>query len=190
MIPEWSYLPSLRVTIQVVFKGGALMLIAFCGLPGTGKTTLARGLARRLQAAYLRIDTIEEVLLAEDGAPLVARGAGYAVAYAVAEDNLKLGRTVIADSVNAIGLTREAWRDVAKRCDVSLVEVAVTCGDRACHQRRIEARRPGTRASTWSETLSREFDTVDEAAIAIDTSVRTTEECIDDLLAALNSRTS
>jgi hypothetical protein len=47
---------------------------------------------------YLRIDTIEEVPLAEDGAPLVARGAGYAAAYAVAEDNLKLGRTVIADS--------------------------------------------------------------------------------------------
>jgi Cdc6-like AAA superfamily ATPase len=69
-------------------KGGALMLIAFCGLPGTGKTTLARRLARRLQAAYLRIDTVEEVLLAEDGAPLVARGAGYAVAYAVAEDSL------------------------------------------------------------------------------------------------------
>jgi predicted kinase len=84
------------------------MLIAFCDLPGTGKTTLARGSARRLQAAYLRIDTIEEVQLAEDGARLVARGAGYAAAYTVAEDNLKLGRTVIADSVNAIGLIREA----------------------------------------------------------------------------------
>jgi hypothetical protein len=38
--------------------------------------------------------------------------------------------------------------------------------------------------------LSREFDTVDEAAIVIDTSSRITEECIADLLAALNSRTS
>jgi predicted kinase len=73
------------------------MLIAFCGLPGTGKTTLARTLADRLQATYLRIDTIEDVLLANEGAELVARGAGYGVAYAVAEENLKLGRTVVAE---------------------------------------------------------------------------------------------
>ena len=53
------------------------MLIAFCGLPGTGKTTLARSLPHRLQATYLAIDTVEDVLLANDGAPLVARGAGY-----------------------------------------------------------------------------------------------------------------
>jgi predicted kinase len=31
---------------------------------------------------------------------------GYRVAYAVAEENLGLGRTVIADSVNPIQLTR------------------------------------------------------------------------------------
>lgn len=54
------------------------MLIAFCGLPGTGKTTLARSLAHCLQATYRRIDTIEEALLADDGGALVARGVGAA----------------------------------------------------------------------------------------------------------------
>jgi tRNA uridine 5-carbamoylmethylation protein Kti12 len=52
------------------------MLIAFCGLPGTGKTTLARSLAHCLQATYRRIDTIED--LADDGGALVARGVGAA----------------------------------------------------------------------------------------------------------------
>jgi predicted kinase len=41
-------------------KGPAL--IVFGGLPGTGKTALARMLAVRLQAVYLRIDTIEQAL--------------------------------------------------------------------------------------------------------------------------------
>ena len=38
------------------------MLIAFAGLSGAGKTTIARILAQRLGAAYLRIDTIEQAL--------------------------------------------------------------------------------------------------------------------------------
>ena len=90
------------------------MLIAFSGLPGSGKTTLARSLARTLQATYLRIDTIEDALLADDGAAFVDRGAGYCIAYAIAEDNLKMGRIVISDSVNPNEITREAWRDVAQ----------------------------------------------------------------------------
>lgn len=47
--------------------------------------------------------------------------AGYRVAYALADDNLRLGRTVIADSVNPIGLTRDAWLSVADRAQVTAV---------------------------------------------------------------------
>ena len=35
-------------------------LIVFGGLPGTGKTTISRALAKKLGAFYLRIDTIEQ----------------------------------------------------------------------------------------------------------------------------------
>jgi adenylate kinase len=45
---------------------GALLVI-FAGLPGTGKTTIARALARDLGAVYLRIDSIEQAILASDG---------------------------------------------------------------------------------------------------------------------------
>lgn len=164
------------------------MLIAFCGLPGTGKTTLARRLAHRLQATYLRIDTIEEALLADDGARLVARGAGYCVAYAIAEDNLKLGRTVVADSVNPIRTTREAWREVARRAGVTLVEVAVTCSDSAQHQGRVEARPPGARGSAWAEILNREFDPAGGEAVVIDTANRTVDQCLAALETALQAQ--
>jgi predicted kinase len=39
------------------------ILIIFGGLPGTGKTTLAKALAHRLSAAYLRIDTVEQAMI-------------------------------------------------------------------------------------------------------------------------------
>lgn len=164
------------------------MLIAFSGLPGSGKTTLAQSLARSLQATYLRIDTVEEALLAEDGASIVARGAGYCVAYAIAEDNLKLGRTVVADCVNPIRVTREAWRDVAKRACVNVVDVVVICSDRAQHQSRVDARPSGTRGSSWADVLSREFDAADDRAILIETANRTEEQCLAVLESALQMR--
>ncbi len=38
------------------------MLIIFGGLPATGKTTIAKELARQIGATYLRIDTIEQAI--------------------------------------------------------------------------------------------------------------------------------
>ncbi len=89
------------------------ILIVFAGLPGTGKTTLARALAEARGAVYLRIDTIEQTLrtsgtLAGDVGP-----AGYLVPHALPEANLLLGPVVVADSVNPLQITRRAWRDVA-----------------------------------------------------------------------------
>lgn len=39
------------------------MLIVMGGLPGTGKTTLARLLAARIGAVHLRVDTIEQAIV-------------------------------------------------------------------------------------------------------------------------------
>ena len=67
------------------------MLIVLSGLPGTGKTTIARRLASELSAVYLRIDSIEQAIIST-GRPVEAEG--YLVGYSVAEDNLRLGLTV------------------------------------------------------------------------------------------------
>jgi predicted kinase len=164
------------------------VLIVFSGLPGAGKTTLAQALARSLHAGYVRIDTIEDALLAEGGSSLVDAGAGYRVAYAMAEDNLGLGRTVIADSVNPIRLTREAWRDIGRRSGSIVVDVQVICSDKTQHRHRIEARDPGTRASNWLEIVNRDFNAVDHTTIVIDTAGQTVEQSLAALQMAVSAR--
>jgi predicted kinase len=76
------------------------MLIIFGGRPGIGKTTIAREVASQLGALYVRIDLIEQAIRNSGTLSPPLNDTGYRVAYAIAEDNLRLGRTVIADSVN------------------------------------------------------------------------------------------
>ena len=38
------------------------MLFIFSGLPGVGKSTVAREVAKRLKAVYVRADTIEQAM--------------------------------------------------------------------------------------------------------------------------------
>ena len=128
------------------------VLIAFAGLPGAGKSTIARAVARHLGAAYLRIDTVEQALRAGGTLPAGVVAEGYAVAYAVAADQLALGLSVVADAVNPLRLTRDAWRAVADRAGVPLVDVEVVCSDAAEHRRRVETRTidvPGLVLPTW-----------------------------------------
>lgn len=85
------------------------MLIVLGGLPGTGKTAIARELALRSPSVFLRIDTIEQALKKVNSLEQVGP-AGYVVAYELARSNLALGMTVIADCVNPLLVTREAWQ--------------------------------------------------------------------------------
>jgi predicted kinase len=109
-------------------------LIVFAGLPGSGESSIARGLAKQLGAVWLRIDSIEQAIGESALAPASVDDAGYRVAYAVAEDNLRVGRDVIGDSVNGWMLRRNAWRDVGLRTGAQVVEVEILCTDLDEHQ--------------------------------------------------------
>lgn len=166
------------------------VLFIFSGLPGVGKSTLARRVAREFRAAYLRIDTIEQAL--RDGRPAFNGPEGYTVAYKVAEDNLRLGLSVVADSVNPLRITRTAWREVAGRAAVPFVEIEVVCSDPAVHRTRVESRLAdveGLRLPTWDEVQTRERDPWDTAPIVIDTAAATAVESFAVLRRALGCTT-
>lgn len=157
------------------------ILIIFGGLPGTGKTAIAWELARQLDAMYVRIDSIEQAIRDSGVVSKPLNDAGYRVGYAVAEDNLRLGRTVVADSVNPLQLTRDAWIGVANRVLASAVEIEVKCSDPNEHRRRIETRATDIsrlRLPTWQEVISREYHSWGREHFIVDTAAHTVEQSV------------
>ncbi|MEV8515080.1 AAA family ATPase [Dactylosporangium sp. NPDC051484] len=135
------------------------MLIVISGLPGTGKTAVAAGIAARLHAVHLSIDTTEDAML---GAGLPSGWetgvAAYEVTRAAAEQNLALGWDVVIDAVNDSEPARQTWRRAAEHTAVALRFVLLTCSNQEEHRRRLESRRRGLRhlpEPTWDHVESR-----------------------------------
>lgn len=164
------------------------MLIILGGLPATGKTTIARALAKAIGAVHVRVDTIEQNMRASAIVKSDVGPAGYMVAYGVAEDNLTLGHTVIADSVNPLKVTRDAWLSVAKRSSASAVEIEVICSDKAEHRRRAETRLTdvhGLRKPTWQQIMDRTYDDWGQRSLVVDTARTGVDVIVADLVSHL-----
>jgi predicted kinase len=149
------------------------MLVVLGGLPGTGKTTIARALCERLGAAHVRVDAIETAMWRAGIDTAQPTGIGsYAVAAAVAESCLRVGTLVVVDAVNPVEAARRAWRDLAGCVAVPLRVVEVVCPDKEEHRRRLRSRvadLEGARMPTWEEVASRQYDRWSEPRLVLDT---------------------
>ena len=164
------------------------MLIIFGGLPGTGKTTIAKILAQKLKAIYLRIDTIEQALVEAGIKKQHINALGYEVGYAIAAENLQLNLTVIADSVNPVNISREAWRNLGLNAGVPFLEIEIICSDKEEHRKRIESRVTdivNLKLPNWQSVLEREYDSWSHDHLVIDTAKVSANEAVDIIMNAI-----
>lgn len=160
-------------------KRSGCNLVIFSGLPGVGKTTLAKGVALEIQAAYIRIDSIEQAMARSVLNIESSEDAGYLAAYDIAKDNLRLGLNVVSDSVNSISLTRDDWFNVGKSNNAHIYEIEIICSDKNEHKRRVEERVAdiqGHKLPEWSDVIEREYEEWDRDHLVVDTAFLSKEE--------------
>ncbi|WP_330263038.1 adenylyl-sulfate kinase [Streptomyces griseorubiginosus] len=103
---------------------------------------------------------------------------GSVVGYALAEEQLRQGHTVIAESVNPLAVTRDAWRDAAVRAGVPVLAVEVVCSDPDEHRRRAESRSvdiPDLPLPDWAQLTEREYEPWNRERLVVDTAGRRPE---------------
>ena len=155
------------------------VLVVVGGLPATGKSTIASVVARRTKTPYLRVDRIEQTIVAWSALEQPLGPVGYALAYELAREQLQLGLDVIAECVNPIALTRDAWLDTAAAAGAAIVEIELVCSDEAEHRRRVATRTSdvqGQSKPTWSQITDREYERWSRPHLVVDSAMTSVED--------------
>lgn len=160
------------------------------GLPGTGKSTVSLLVAELVHAPFIRVDRIEQAIVAWSALSHPVGPAGYAVAHAVAMEQLQLGLDVVVECVNPSALTRDAWMGTASAGGGDLLEVELVCSDQREHERRVAGRSTdvdGLVKPTWQEVSNREYEPWSREHLVIDTATMTPRESAARITAAMGS---
>ncbi len=117
--------------------------------------------------------------------------AAYHIAETLADENLRLGHSVIIDAVNPVEAARAAWRTLAAKTRADLKIVECICADEAVHRQRIEARVrniEGMPEITWAQVLERraEYHAWAEPRLVLDTSAKSAKQSLAEALSFLN----
>jgi predicted kinase len=114
-------------------------LIIFAGMPGSGKTTLARMVAETLHIPLLAKDRVQRVLRDRDLTDSTS-GEGYYVILDLADEQLSMGVSVILDATFPLDHFRVVASDIAARHNARFCAVYCHCSDEAVWRARMEDR--------------------------------------------------
>jgi len=154
------------------------MLVVTSGLPGVGKSAIARELARRCSLFHIELDQLEAALFRQGISGDQLGWAGYDMLTALAADNLAIGHRVVLDAVGWTAAVRQGWAELASEHRADFRPIEVICSDRRVHRERLEQRHrtiEGFPETDWDDVRAAEerFEPWTGERLILDTAVPT-----------------
>jgi predicted kinase len=121
------------------------VLVLLSGLPGSGKSYLARRLAEEMPFLIIESDRVRKILFPSPQYAAEESMLTHRTSHALIEKKLRAGVRVIHDATNLIGFHRELVRRIAERAKARVIIVRVVASEEAIRQRmekRQESRTP------------------------------------------------
>jgi predicted kinase len=116
------------------------IVVQMHGVPGSGKSTIARGLAPRVDAVVLDKDVIKSALMRDGLSFERSASAAYEVYFAVAQSLLEQGRSVILDNPVMWPTVEQRWLELCEAADCPPILIECVCPDAEELQRRLATR--------------------------------------------------
>ncbi|MFO0981139.1 MAG: AAA family ATPase [Planctomycetota bacterium] len=169
-------LASLRAHLNLALSytlAGKPLVVMMCGLPGSGKTVVARALQATLRAQLVRTDVVRRSLEAEPSYGELAVTRAYDALLAAARGMLDRGLAVILDATFDRRVLRERARAMAAAVGAPCVTVLVECAEPIIKERLERRAREGGDASEagWSVYL-RKKSSFEEPRPDLESSIR------------------
>lgn len=146
-------------------------LVVVCGLPGVGKTTVARTITERKGARLIRTDVVRKELFPEPEYTKAEEQAVYTELLSRAAGTLRAGQSVVLDGTFYDATYRGQAEEVAAECEVRMRMVHVTC-EECVVEERIRAREGDESDATFEihQRFREKFDPIERDHVTVDNS--------------------
>ncbi|MEM4271978.1 MAG: AAA family ATPase [Candidatus Bilamarchaeaceae archaeon] len=156
------------------------MLIIVCGLPGTGKSTLAQALAAKLGAEHISSDIIRRKMLEERTYSEQEKYRVYERMVQEAEALLREGKSVVADATFYRRRTREQMLEAARRAGKKALIVECVLDEETVEER-MEMRKGARRGESEADfsvylKVKALFEPIREGHLVVDTGLPLPEQ--------------
>lgn len=145
-------------------------LIIICGLPGTGKTTLAKKIAAKIGGVLLRTDVVRKELATQKYTKKERQGV-YKEMFNRAKKLLKKDQNVILEATFAERKYRQEAKKIARNLKAGLKIVEVVCPQSLVKERMVKRTGDESQAEFKHYLMYKKFfEPIKEKHIVIDTS--------------------
>ncbi len=164
------------------------MIIIVCGLPGTGKTAVAKALAERLGATLIRTDVIRKEMLQNITHSSEERLLVYELMFQAAQHRLQSGLNVVLDGTFFSKNLRNEAANIARKYKTGFKIVECVCGEELV-KKRLSLRKNDASDASFPvyKAEKKTFEPVVGKHITIDT-MKDTKECVDIILKEMGKK--